>query len=72
MVPDEYYTVGERIGDGERIALNPADGELYSCYNGKVKPFDLEHELHRLIEECEEEIINFLLIYKIRYVIIYM
>ncbi len=57
MVPDEYYTVGERIGDGERIALNPADGELYSCYNGKVKPFDLEHELHRLIEECEEEII---------------
>ena len=57
MVPDEYYTVGERIGDGERIALNPADGELYSCYNGKIKPFDLEHELHRLIEECEEEII---------------
>ena len=57
MVPDEYYTVGERIGDGERITLNPADGELYSCYNGKVKLFDLEHELHRLIEECEEEII---------------
>ena len=57
MVPDEYYTVGERIGDGERIALNPADGELYSCYNGKVKLFDLEHELHRFIEECEEEII---------------
>ncbi len=59
MVPDEYYTVGERIGDGERIALNPADGELYTCYNGTIKSFDLEHELHRLIEECEEEIIGF-------------
>ena len=58
MVPDEYYTVGERIGDGERIALNPANGELYSCYNGTIKSFDLEHELHRLIEECEEEIIE--------------
>ena len=58
MVPDDYFTVGERIGDGERIALNPEDGKLYSCYNGTIKPFYLEHELHRLIEECEEEIIE--------------
>jgi hypothetical protein len=58
MVPVDYFTVGERIGDGERIALNPEDGKLYSCYNGTIKPFYLEHELHRLIEECEEEIIE--------------
>ncbi|MBR3025453.1 MAG: SMI1/KNR4 family protein, partial [Oscillospiraceae bacterium] len=29
MVPVDYFTVGERIGDGERIALNLEDGKLY-------------------------------------------
>lgn len=58
MVPDPLYTVGERIGDGERIALDPRDGELYSCYNGTVKMFSLELEMCRLVEECEENIIE--------------
>ena len=58
MVPDEFYTIGERIGDGERIALNPEDGELYSCYNGEIEPFSFEWEMCRLVEECEENVIE--------------
>lgn len=58
MVPDEFYTVGETIGDGERIALNPEDGELYSCYNGEIEPFSFEWEMCRLVKECEENVIE--------------
>lgn len=58
MVLDPLYTVGERIGDGERIALDPRDGELYSCYNGTVNLFSLEIEMCRLVEECEEGVIE--------------
>lgn len=58
MVPDPLYTVGELIGDGERIALDPRDGELYSCYNGTVETFSLELEMYRLVKECEENIIE--------------
>lgn len=58
MVPDPLYTVGERIGDGERIALDPRDGDLYSCYNGEVKSFSLEWEMCRLVEQCEEGVIE--------------
>lgn len=55
MVPDAFYTVGER--NGERIALNPADGKLYSCYNGEIEPFSLEQEMCRLTETCEETVL---------------
>ena len=58
MVPDPLYTVGERIGDGERISLDPRDGDLYSCYNGEVKSFSLEWEMCRLVEQCEEDVIE--------------
>lgn len=58
MVLDPLYTVGECIGDGERIALDPRDGELYSCYNGTVETFSLELEMYRLVKECEENIIE--------------
>lgn len=58
MVPDPLYAVGKQIGDGERIALDPRDGELYSCYNGAVKLFSLEIEMCRLVEECEEGVIE--------------
>jgi len=58
MVPEPLYTVGELIGDGERIALDPRDGELYSCYNGTIEPFSLELEMYRLVKECEENIIE--------------
>ena len=58
MVPDEFYTVGETIGDGERIALNPEDGELYSCYNGEIEPFSFEWEMCHLVKECEENVIE--------------
>ncbi|MDD6097889.1 MAG: SMI1/KNR4 family protein, partial [Oscillospiraceae bacterium] len=36
MVPAGYLTIGEVIGDGERIALSEADGQIYSCYNGRI------------------------------------
>lgn len=58
MVPDTFLTIGERIGDGERIALDPRDGELYSCYNGTVETFSLELEMYRLVKECEENIVE--------------
>lgn len=58
MVPDPLYAVGKRIGDGERIALDPRVGELYSCYNWAVKLFSLEIEMCRLVEECEEGVIE--------------
>ncbi len=58
MVPAPLYTVGEVIGDGERIALDPRNGELYSCYNGTVDTFSLELEMYRLVKECEEGVIE--------------
>lgn len=58
MVPEPLYTVGELIGDGERIALDPRDGELYSCYNDTVDTFSLEFEMYCLVRECEEGVIE--------------
>lgn len=54
MVPDGYLTIGEYIGDGERLALSEADGEVYTCYNGRLVCRDLEDILLNLLEECEE------------------
>ena len=54
MVPDGYLTIGEYIGDGERLALSKADGEVYTCYNGSLASRGLEDILLGLLEECEE------------------
>lgn len=58
MVTEPLYTVGELIGDGERIALDPRDGELYSCYDDTVDTFSLEFEMYRLVRQCEESVIE--------------
>ena len=58
MVTEPLYTVGELIGDGERIALDPRDGELYSCYDDTVDTFSLEFEMYRLVRQCEEGVIE--------------
>ena len=54
MVPAGYLTIGEVIGDGERIALSEADGKIYSCYNGRISLWHFEDEMFELLNECEE------------------
>ena len=54
MVPAGYLTIGEVIGDGERIALSEADGQIYSCYNGRISLWYFEDEMFELLNECEE------------------
>ena len=54
MVPAGYLTIGEVIGDGERIALSEADGKIYSCYNGRISLWYFEDEMFELLNECEE------------------
>ena len=54
MVPAGYLTIGEVIGDGERIALSEADGQIYSCYNGRISLWHFEDAMMELLKECEE------------------
>ena len=54
MVPEGYLTIGEVIGDGERIALSEADGKIYSCYNGRISLWHFEDKMMELLKECEE------------------
>lgn len=56
MVPDGYLTIGEAVGDGERIAISEADGKIYSCYNGEIASWNMEHEMAELLKNCELEI----------------
>ncbi len=56
MVPAGFLTIGEVIGDGERIAISEANGKIYSCYNGEISLWDLEHEMGELLKSCELEI----------------
>ena len=53
MVPAGYLTIGEVIGDGERIALSEADGQIYSCYNGRISLWHFEDRMFNLLDECE-------------------
>ncbi len=53
MVPAGYLTIGEVIGDGERIALSEADGQIYSCYNGRISLWHFEDRMFELLSECE-------------------
>lgn len=56
MVPDGYSTIGEIIGDGERIAISKEDGDIYSCYDGKVKYWSISNYMDQLLKDCEQEI----------------
>lgn len=53
MVPAGYLTIGEVIGDGERIALSEADGKIYSCYNGRISLWHFEDRMFEMLSECE-------------------
>ena len=53
MVPAGYLTIGEVIGDGERIALSETDGKIYSCYNGRISLWHFENRMFELLNECE-------------------
>ena len=53
MVPKGYLTIGEVIGDGERIALSETDGQIYSCYNGRISLWHFEDRMFELLSECE-------------------
>ena len=53
MVPTGYLTIGEVVGDGERIALSETDGQIYSCYNGRISLFHFEDRMFELLNECE-------------------
>ena len=53
MIPAGYLTIGEVIGDGERIALSEADGQIYSCYNGRISLWHFEDRMFELLSECE-------------------
>jgi hypothetical protein len=54
MVPTGYLTIGEVVGDGERIALSETDGQIYSCYNGRISLLHFEDKMMELLKECEE------------------
>ena len=53
MVPAGYLTIGEVIGDGERIALSEADGKIYSCYNGRISLWHFEDRMFEMLSGCE-------------------
>lgn len=53
MVPTGYLTIGEVVGDGERIALSETDGQIYSCYNGRISLLHFEDRMFELLNECE-------------------
>ena len=53
MVPEGYLTIGEVIGDGERIALSEADGKIYSCYNGRISLWHFKDRMFEMLSECE-------------------
>lgn len=54
MVPDGYLTIGEVVGDGERIAISKADGEIYSFYNGKMYSWDIYYQMEQFLKDCED------------------
>lgn len=54
IVPDGYYTIGEVIGDGERIAISKEDGEPYSIYNGRINYWDFGFQMKELLKDCED------------------
>ena len=58
MVPEDYYVIGEQVGDGERIAFDPETKEIFSFYDGSVSSWRIEDEMKSLLEACEEKIIE--------------
>jgi hypothetical protein len=56
MVPTGYLTIGEVVGDGERIALSEVDGKIYSFYGEEVSVWDFEREMVGLLKSCELDI----------------
>ena len=56
MVPAGYLTIGEVIGDGERIALSEVDRKIYSFYGEEVSVWDFEREMVGLLKSCELDI----------------
>ncbi len=52
MVPEEYYTIGELVGDGTRLAFCTEDGKIYSCYDGDISKDDLKETLTDMLKEC--------------------
>lgn len=53
MVPENYFVIGEEVGDGERIAFDPETKEIFSFYNGKITPWLINNEMKNLVDNCE-------------------